>query len=294
MQLETSLEEGKLYLLYCKADQDQAPRISDLLQELAPWGWQEIDLAGSAGFQVHVRGMQQAGRLKHRLQRECPGLELGLQQEQEQDWTQAWRKYFHPVRIQDRFLILPAWQAKQADDPDLIQIHIQPQMAFGTGHHASTTLCLQALAQLHKQGDISTMTEFLDLGTGSGILAIACAKLGLTGLALDNDPQAVQNARHNLELNQAQGKVALGVAEMHALSPGINFGLILANILAGPLVYMAEDLVSRLKPGGRLILSGILQEQEGRVAEAYKQQGLAEPRILRDSGWSGLILQRGR
>jgi ribosomal protein L11 methyltransferase len=292
MQLETSLEEGKLYLLHCKAVQDQAQRIADLLQELAPWGWQEIDLAGRTGFQVHVRGELQGSRLKQRLQGECPGLEVGLQPEQEQDWSLAWRKYFQPVRIQDKFLILPSWQAEAP--ADLIQIHIQPQMAFGTGHHASTILCLQALAHLHRQGGISPGSSFLDLGTGSGILAIACAKLGLTGLGLDNDPQAIQNARYNLELNLVQEKVALGVAEQQALRPGLKFGLVLANILAGPLVHMAGDLVCSLQPGGKLILSGILQEQESKVAEAYKKQGLAEPRILRDSGWSGLILQRGQ
>lgn len=293
MQRETSLEQDRLYLLYCKADQRQAQQVSDLLQELAPWGWQEEDLAGRTGFQVHVRGVLQGSRLKHSLERKCPGLEVGLEPEQEQDWTRAWRKYFHPVRIQNSFLILPAWQTRQADEPGLFQIHIQPQMAFGTGHHASTTLCLQALAHLYRHGDISPKASFLDLGTGSGILAIACAKLGLKGLALDNDPQAVQNARYNLELNQAQENVDLFVSELQGLQPGVRFDLILANILAGPLVYMAEELTSRLKPGGRLILSGILQKQESRVAQAYKNNALAEPRILRDSGWSALILQQG-
>ncbi|MFW6216325.1 MAG: 50S ribosomal protein L11 methyltransferase [Desulfohalobiaceae bacterium] len=292
MQLDPGLEQNRLFLLHFKVEQDQAQQVSDLLQDLAPWGWQEIDLAGRTGFQVHVRGSLQGCRLKDRLQRACPGLEVTLEPEQEQDWSQAWRKYFHPVRIQDKFLILPAWQAEQRHESGLLQIHIQPQMAFGTGHHASTTLCLQALAHLQRQEQVCPRTSFLDLGTGSGILAIACAKLGLTGLALDNDPQAIQNARQNLELNQTQARIGLGVGELQALRPGVSFGLILANILAGPLVHMAADLVCRLNPGGWLILSGILQEQESREVQAYTQQGLAEPSILRDSGWSGLILRR--
>ncbi len=282
----------ELYLLCCLAEHSTAPRVTELLQDLASWGWQEQELEHGTEFLIHVRGQAQGFRLKKQLEINCPDVQCAFSLEVEQDWTFAWRKYFHPVPIEDKFLILPSWEQQGHWPGQPMPIYIEPQMAFGTGHHTSTTLCLQALVRIWKQSEVQAGDSFLDLGTGSGILALACVKLGLWGLALDNDPQAVQNAVYNKALNRVEQGLLLGTGELSALKSWLSFELILANILASPLVYMAQDLCRRLKPGGRLILSGLMQEQESRVLEAYQAQGLQRLDVLRENDWSALILER--
>ncbi len=165
-------------------------------------------------------------------------------------------------------------------------------MAFGTGHHPSTQLCLRALTELRDSGEVLAGSSFLDLGTGSGILGIAAAKMDLHGLGLDCDLVAVRNGILNRGLNKAGDSLLFCTGGLTCLKQGVSFDLILANILSHPLIEMAAPLVSLLKPSGLLLLSGILQEQEEEVVRAYHRQRARNVKVLHQEGWSGLIFTR--
>lgn len=178
--------------------------------------------------------------------------------------------------------------AESPDFPGRTPVLIEPKSAFGTGHHATTALCLGVVSDLLDQGRIASGQTFLDLGTGSGVLGIACCKSGLSGLGLDIDPLAVDNALENRELNQVRGfDAALGGIEA---AVGHSFDLVLANILARPLMELAPAVAAARKPHGCLVLSGLLEIQADGVEAAYKAQGLPTAGgSLRENGapWSG-------
>ncbi|GFK95990.1 Ribosomal protein L11 methyltransferase [Fundidesulfovibrio magnetotacticus] len=223
-----------------------------------------------------------------------PMARVAVEAQEQQDWAAAWKEFFTPIDIGGRFEIVPPWLS-DADHHGLEPIVIEPKMAFGTGHHATTALCLEGIAKLVDSGRLAKGARYLDLGTGSGILAIGLAKLGCTGLAVDIDPQAVFCAAENLALNglPAPGTpgapVELCVCGLEGLAPDAAFDCIVANILAQPLIDMAPYLLAHLKPGGALILSGILTTQARAVADAYVRQGLPEPEIKDVGEWSGLF-----
>ena len=174
----------------------------------------------------------------------------------EEDWANAWKKHYHVVRIGQRIVIKPPWQEHKRQ-PDEVVIELDPGMAFGTGLHPTTRMCLQAVEEHLKPGD-----RVLDLGTGSGILAIAAAKLGAGSvLALDNDPLAVRTALSNAKSNEVQNVVT---AELGSLDKAAGeFDLVLVNILARVIIELADQgLVDRVRPTGLIILAGIVVEQE--------------------------------
>jgi len=219
---------------------------------------------------------------------------LTMESMEQEDWASAWKEFFTPVAIAERFEIVPPW-LKDADHHGLAPIIIEPKMAFGTGHHATTALCLEAVASLVADGRLSPLDTFLDLGTGSGILAIGLALLGLRGVALDIDPQAILCAAENLALNNLpapdapNAPIRLAVGSLPILTKQETFDLVVANILAQPLIDMAPQLARHLKPGGALILSGLLTSQAAQVAYAYTALGMPEP-VRKDSGeWSMLL-----
>jgi ribosomal protein L11 methyltransferase len=208
------------------------------------------------------------------------------------DWVGLSLAGLKPVRA-GRFLVHGAHdRAKVA--PNRIGIEIEAALAFGTGHHGTTRGCLLALDDLAKRGKARRV---LDLGTGSGVLAIAAAKVDADAVvASDIDPQAIASARANARLNKAGGDIAFvraagcGNSAIRARGP---YDLILANILLGPLVRMATPLARLLAPRGRIVLSGLLASHAHGALAAYGAQGLAlERRILLD-GWSTLVMRRG-
>ncbi len=260
-----------------------------ILENCCPWGWAESLIDSLLILTAHCPQKAEARRIQRTLHSRHPELSIQIHTEQIQDWSRAWRDFFHPLPLGQKFRIIPAWEQDPWHDPQEIPVFIEPGMAFGTGHHASTQLCLQALAKLQDTGRIGSDSFFLDLGTGSGILGIAAVKMGCCGLALDIDPAAVANAGINRTMNAVADPLLLSAGTLDCLKPGLDFSLILANILSGPLIRMAPAINTRLQPSGILVLSGILQEQEEDVIQAYAGQNIRLEQALHQDEWSGLI-----
>ncbi|GAB6057879.1 50S ribosomal protein L11 methyltransferase [Desulfonatronum parangueonense] len=279
----------KLLRVEILVPEEQEDLFAGYLAQRISWGWEvESDGASRTRFVIYFEKDADAQGLIEAIRGQWPEADCNVSTFEDRDWSESWKEFFVPVRIRDTFMVLPPWLNSDADAGGLIPLYIEPKMAFGTGHHATTALCLQAVAMLREEKAVSESSTFLDLGTGSGILALACAKLGLNGIALDIDPIAVDNARENFALNAVEN-VTVRRGALDTLEQGRRFDLILANILSGPLVHMAAELVSRLQPGGCLVLSGILREQSPRVEAAYLDQGLAAPRKLDQGEWVALI-----
>jgi ribosomal protein L11 methyltransferase len=209
----------------------------------------------------------------------------------DQDWIRQSQLGLAPVRA-GRFFVYGAHDAG-AVPPGVIPIRIDAGLAFGTGHHETTALCLEALSRLAKARRFS---HTLDLGCGTGVLAIAAAKLWRVPItATDIDPVAVQVARDNARIN-GEGPQIHAVTADGLVHPAIRgrapFDLIVANILAAPLTYLAPSVSAALAPGGMAVLSGLLRNQEQLVLSFYRSQGLAFRKALRDGPWSALVLQR--
>ncbi|MBN2140693.1 MAG: 50S ribosomal protein L11 methyltransferase [Desulfovibrionaceae bacterium] len=253
----------------------------------APHGWQEESGESGVSYRLFLENHPLAQEIAAEISGRWPGCGLSLEQPTARDWTMAWREFFTPVSCGERFDILPPWLAKDRDNK-LTAIVIEPKMAFGTGHHPSTALCLDWLADFHRAGRIARGQRFLDLGTGSGILGIGLCKLGLSGLGLDIDPQAVVCAMENAALNGVAPDMACAVGSVDCLGPGQRFAVIVANILSEPLRAMARDIVSLLAPDGCLVISGILAEQADGVAAAYTDLGLDRPGLKQDGEWTAL------
>jgi ribosomal protein L11 methyltransferase len=200
-------------------------------------------------------------------------------------WATMWQKRFEPFPIGARFLVVPPWNRAHRDDR--IPLVIRPGQAFGTGHHASTYGTLIIIEQLF---GTRSFTRALDVGTGSGILAIAMRKLGAAKIiALDLDPIALENAVENAELNAVERNVRFTTAPLSSIRG--QFDIITANILSSVLIEMAVQLKMRIKPGGYLILAGILAREVDSVTSAYRPE-LRLRRTRAEGAWRALLLQR--
>lgn len=200
-----------------------------------------------------------------------------------EDWSTSWKVHFKPLRVGRRLLIVPTWE-EAASLPDDLVLRIDPGMAFGTGGHETTRLCLELLEKIMDAAPLLVSPSLLDLGTGSGILAMAASRLGAGRiLALDIDPEAVEVACENLVLNDLAENVECGTIPLESLEE--NFDIILANILAEELVRLAPDLAARLNPGGDLVLSGILAEKEELVRRGFAGQPLRYEETNQSGEW---------
>lgn len=205
----------------------------------------------------------------------------------EEDWATSWKKYYKPVRITDTLVITPTWEeVPDLKDQDIV-IELDPGMAFGTGTHPTTVLCLKALEGLIAPGD-----DVLDVGTGSGVLSIAAAKWGATKvLALDLDEVAVKSAESNIKLNNADDIVKVKQNDLVQSIYG-PFQVIVANILAEIVVKLIEDAVRLLVLDGHLVLSGIIQKKQGMVEEALANSHLTIIDVKQEDDWVAIIAQK--
>lgn len=205
---------------------------------------------------------------------------------EEEDWANAWKQHYQVQRIGERLVIVPSWLSYTPQEGDVL-LNLDPGMAFGTGLHPTTRLCLGLLERLVQPG-----VSVLDVGTGSGILALAAIGLGATHvLALDNDPVAVDAARQNVERNGTQDKIAVELGSLGVTEIG-QYQLIAANIIAHVLCAIAQELAAALEPDGILITSGIILEREDEVAVALAAAGLRQRERHRDGDWVALVLVR--
>ena len=202
----------------------------------------------------------------------------------DQDWNATWKKDFHPVDAGERFTIIPPWEETR---PGRINLVIDPGMAFGTGHHETTRSCI---ALMEKYAARCAKGDFLDLGTGTGILAIAASKLGCRRvLGIDTDPLAVDAARKNAVINQTPGVDIRGECLSEVSG---TFHVIAANLISGVLVELAPELFAHLNNGGIAILAGILSGQEDEVIEAASAAGLRTIERYPDGKWVSLVVER--
>ncbi|MBN2983291.1 50S ribosomal protein L11 methyltransferase [Cohnella algarum] len=263
--------------------------------------------AGYAYIKGYFSEDTDANGVAAELERLLPGLpefgfdagqfRIGVAEVDEEDWAHAWKKYFKPIAVTDRLTIKPTWEEYEARPGELI-IELDPGMAFGTGTHPTTALCLRTL-----EGAISGGETVIDVGTGSGILAIGAIRLGAERvLAVDLDPVAVTSAEQNAALNGLEGAIEvrksdlLGVLrsaereetrESGSVRPPVD--IVVANILAEIILLFVSDVMDVLKPGGIYIASGIYKNKEADVEAALLAAGFEIVDRVRQDDWIAFV-----
>ncbi|MFD1736623.1 50S ribosomal protein L11 methyltransferase [Bacillus salitolerans] len=210
-----------------------------------------------------------------------------LSEVDEEEWANAWKKYYHPVKISERFTIVPTWEEYEPKSSDELIIELDPGMAFGTGTHPTTVMCIQALEKTVKTGD-----TIIDVGTGSGVLSIAAAKLGASKIhAYDLDEVAVNVAKDNIDLNKAGDIVS--ISQNNLLDNVTETpNLIVANILAEIILRFVEDAYKLLQPGGYFITSGIIKPKKQDVKSALIKAGFIIEETLTMEDWVSYIARK--
>lgn len=212
--------------------------------------------------------------------------EITLRRVAEEDWAEAWKAYFQPEEI-GRVVIRPSWVEYQAH-PEQIVVDLDPGMAFGTGTHPSTRLSLQLLQETLVPGE-----TVLDLGTGSGILAIAAAKLGAFAVnAVDIDSVAVEVAADNIKRNGLEKSVQAALGDLLSAAPGRRFDLIIANIIAAVIMNLIPDLAPALNPGGRFIAAGIVENRAEEIEAAFENHGFKILKKVQAEEWRAYLVGR--
>ncbi|MBN8191016.1 50S ribosomal protein L11 methyltransferase [Bacillus sp. NTK074B] len=207
----------------------------------------------------------------------------------EEEWATAWKKYYHPVKISDMFTIVPTWEDYTPVHSDELIIELDPGMAFGTGTHPTTVMCIQALERIVKEND-----SVIDVGTGSGVLSIASALLAADKVrAYDLDEVAVRSARLNVKLNKVQNTVSV---DANNLLNGVTgqADVIVANILAEIILRFTEDAYELVKPGGYFITSGIIQPKKQEVRDSLEAAGFEIEEIMVMEDWVAIIACKPR
>lgn len=289
-----------LHRLDVLCSQQDAELAAGLLAASWELGWEELPEPQGQAVRLRLHHAE-PGALRTvagMLQQHLPAAVLEFSETPHRNWALAWREFFTAVLCGDDFVVLAPWMREEHPYRDRHPIIIDPKMAFGTGHHPTTAMCLEAISTLHRAGRLPQGFRFLDLGTGSGILGIGCALLGGRGIGLDIDPEAYENGVENIQVNGVEDRFAVYTGGLDQLPDLLTstgaagdecFDLVLANILAEPLIELAPGLLARVKPGGVLVLSGLLTIQIEAVASAYTALGLAAPEVLVNGEWAALV-----
>jgi len=205
----------------------------------------------------------------------------------EQDWSEAWKKYYKPFHISESVVVKPSWEEYTAKDGEIV-VELDPGMAFGTGTHETTRMCAQLLEAYIKEGD-----HVLDVGCGSGILSIIAAKLGASRVgAVDTDEVAVRVTKENCSVNGVDRCVSVYRGVLSDL-PTAKADVIVANIIADVIIGLSGVVGGYLRKGGILIVSGIIRERRQEVAEAYESRGFDLVRTEEMGEWVAMVWQMG-
>nr|WP_272508943.1 50S ribosomal protein L11 methyltransferase [Psychrobacillus psychrodurans] len=212
---------------------------------------------------------------------------ITVQEVDEEDWATAWKKYYHPVKISNRFTIVPTWEDYERVTTDELIIELDPGMAFGTGTHPTTVMCLQALEKT-----VQTASSVIDVGTGSGVLSIGAAKLGASKIhALDLDEVAVRSAIENISLNKVDDIVQVTHGN---LLDNVNeqADIVVANILAEIIMTFTDDAFTIVKEGGLFITSGIIATKKEDVKDSLQQAGFKIEEVMMMEDWVTIISRK--
>lgn len=221
--------------------------------------------------------------LTERLTSENIPFEISTAMVREEDWATAWKKYYHPIKVGKRLVVCPSWEEYQAA-PDEVVMSLDPGMAFGTGTHDTTRLCLSLL-----EDNVTPETELLDMGCGSGILSIAAMLLGgKRAVGVDIDTTAVRVAGENAEMNHVTSKTTFLCGDLTDKVSGV-FDVLCANIVADVIIRLSPAVPVFLKRGGVLITSGIIAERTGEVRAALEAVGLTVVKSEESGGWAALV-----
>ena len=203
---------------------------------------------------------------------------------QDEEWQNAWKQHFHPLHIGEKMVVVPTWLDYEPKAREVV-IELDPGMAFGTGHHPTTRMCLELLEELVRPG-----AGVIDLGCGSGILSIAAAKLGAGRvLGLDIDSTAVAVGRSNVGVNGVTRTTRIDQGTIPSETPPERYDIAVANISAKTITALAGGLVSVVAPGGVLIVSGLLLDSKDAVARALTDAGALVERNVKDGDWASLV-----
>lgn len=222
------------------------------------------------------------GELSEKLKESLPDCTAEQKTVCDDDWKDKWKEYFKPVKVTDRLVVKPTWEEYEKADGELV-IEIDPGMAFGTGTHETTSLCLELIEKYMKPGD-----DVLDVGCGSGILAIAAGLLGANDvLGIEIDPVAVEIGKSNVELNGLSENVKVVYGD---LTKGVDFkaDLVAANLMADIVKILSKDVAKHIKPGGIYISSGILAELAGDVGSVIEKCGFEIEEVRVKGEWCAI------
>lgn len=250
-------------------DSQDTPIFEPLPGETRLWGNTDVVALFDAetDMQEIVAMLQQSGVIE-------PDFAYKIEQIEDKDWEREWMDNFHPMLFGKRLWICPSW--RDVPDPNAVNVMLDPGLAFGTGTHPTTALCLQWLDSLDLTGK-----TVIDFGCGSGILAIAALKLGAkSAIGIDIDPQAILASRNNAEANGVADNLQLFLANDQPQD--LQADVVVANILAGPLKELAPHIITLVKPQGDLGLSGILATQADAVCEAYQTAFALDPVVEKE------------
>ncbi len=216
------------------------------------------------------------------IDKEWGRLTFAVNTVREQDWAEAWKQYYRPVKVGKRMVVCPSWEQYLPQEGEIV-LQMDPGMAFGTGTHASTRLCLRLLEE-----QVTPETRMLDMGCGSGILAVSALLMGAKeAMGVDIDAVAVRVAQENALRNHVENGVHFVAGNLADVVTG-SFNLICANIVADVIISFAADAFRLMESQGTFIVSGIIDEREGDVVSALEQQGFVLKQRMAEEGWVAL------
>lgn len=291
------LEDKNYIQVDIKVNQEVAEGLGNFLIESGCGGFvlEESGKARSVEFRVYLRNSSEADSLRRKVSNYLKSMrklalnvgqgKIGVKKVRKKDWEKFWKRDIKPIGIGEKIVVKPSWDRKKF--PDKIVIKIDPKMAFGTGRHETTRLCIKQIERLIQPGD-----RVLDLGTGSGILAILAAKLGASHvLAVDPDRTAVDSASENIEKNKVEDRVEVKAGTIDDKTPRDYFNLVVANLFKSRIFELFDRIKDTVKHDGIMILSGVLDSERDEVSDFLKRKKAEVEKITQEGGWLCYVLR---